>query len=331
MMKNKVFFGVALALLLALVPVSSLSKDTKPAKSEVIVLSKGNTMVLNDEVNGESIGKVIAKAKELDAELNSSLTGKFKGNSTKPLYLFLNTPGGSIQSGLELIEALKGVGRPIHTITLFAASMGFQIAQGLDDRLILKSGVLMSHRAQGEFGGEFGGQAPSQIDNRYQLWKDRMDELDAQTVERSKGKQTMESYQKQYASEMWLTGGKSVAQGYADKQVLVKCDSSLVGTSKHELMFMGLIKVTYELDNCPINTAPMNIQIGFTTTRGYMNAEDFVNMGGQFGSNCLVNNPNGMNLCALDTSLDLSKIGELKTKFLSHYEKKQKQVVPYRW
>lgn len=327
MKTNKVIVGAALALLMALVPASSLSKDTK---KETVVLSKSNTIVLNSEVDGESTGKVIAKAKELDKELNSSLKGKFTGNSRKPLYLFLNTPGGSIQSGLELIEALQGIGRPVNTVTLFAASMGFQIAQALDERLILKNGVLMSHRAYGGFEGEFGGSAPSQIDSRYSLWKDRMDELDAQTVARTKGKQTMESYQKQYASEMWLTGAKSVAQGYADREVLVRCDETLTGTTQHELMFMGIIRVVYELDNCPINTAPMNIQIGFITTRGYMNSADFVKAGGAFGPGCLLEN-NKDKLCALDTSLSLEKVAELKGKFQAFYLHRQKQIVPYRW
>lgn len=327
-MKIKATVGLVLALLLAMVPVSSLSsaKDSKEASKGALVLSESNVIVLNTQVDGESTAKVISEAKVLDAKLSGI---KELVSSKKPLYIFLNTPGGSIQAGLEMIEALKGLGRPVHTITLFAASMGFQIAQNLDNRYIIKNGVLMSHRAKGGFEGEFGGQSPSQIDSRYALWKSRLDELDTVTVTRSKGKQTLASYQKQYASEMWLTGQQSVDQGYADEVSSVKCDSSLDGTTVHSLMFMGMIPVQYELDKCPLNTSPLNIKVGFATnTKGFMNEAEFVKAGGGFGADCLVQSATDPSkLCALDTSLNLQKIRDLASQFRNSYESKKNQVV----
>ncbi|CAM6004799.1 unnamed protein product, partial [Sphagnum balticum] len=93
--------------------------------------------------------------------------------------------GGGIQSGLEMTEALNGLGCPVDTVTLFAASMGWQIAQSLGERLILKNGVMMSHHATGEAQGEFGGSIRTQMENRQQLWIDRVRELDEQTVRRT--------------------------------------------------------------------------------------------------------------------------------------------------
>lgn len=318
-------FGLVILALATILPTSHLSGD----ETETIVLSKNNTIVLNSEVNGESVGSVISKAKSLENEVNLGLRNRFRMGEKKPLYLFLNTPGGSIQSGLEMIEALNGMGRKVNTITLFAASMGFQIAQNLGDRLILKNGVLMSHRAKGGFEGEFGGQSPSQVENRQALWKSRLDELDAQTVSRTGGKQTMASYQKQYASEMWLTGQQSVTQGYADKIVMVKCDASLTGTTSHEEMVF-IFRATYELDNCPINTSPMNVQIGFATNKGkMMNSDEFVKAGGEFGPSCLTESASNKDkLCALDTSLNMEKVRELKVKFVDQYEGKKNKIVP---
>lgn len=256
-MKLKAILGLLFAALLVGGTVAT-SKAQNKAESDVIVLTANNTLVLNAEVEGDSVGKVIADAKKLDSKL-SSIREKVQGKA--PLYLVLNTPGGSIQSGLELIEAMNGLGRKVHTITLFAASMGFQIAQNLDDRLIVKSGVLMSHHARGGVQGEFGGVEPSQMGSRLQLWLDRVKEMDEKTAERTKGKQTYDSYIKQYDHEMWLTGTKSVDQGYADRVVKVKCDDSLSGTTAHEASFFG-IPITYELDNCPLNSAPLNVKVG---------------------------------------------------------------------
>lgn len=327
-MKNKFnFVAVLVALGVLLLPLS-VSKN-ESTNNETVVLTSENVIVLNSQVDGESTSAVISKAKELDSGLASGLKGKLGLSSGKPLFLFLNTPGGSIQSGLEMVEALRGLGRPVHTITLFAASMGFQIAQNLDTRYIIKNGVLMSHRAKGGFEGEFGGQSPSQIESRYALWKSRLDELDEQTAKRTSGKKTLAQYQQQYASEMWLTGAQSVAQGYADKVVQVKCDKSLSGTSTKEAMVFGLIKVQYDLDNCPLNTSPMNVRLGFATNRGnYMDVEEFLTKGGQFGPSCLTEGVNNKDrLCALDTSLNMEKVKELKVRFVNQYTEKMRQVV----
>lgn len=321
-------FGLAVVALVALFPSSSLSGN-EAAEAETIVLSSSNTIVLNSEVNGESVGAVISKAKTLVGKQSSGLKNKLGVGKKCNLKLFLNTPGGSVQSGLELDEALNGMGCQVDTITLFAASMGFQIAQNLGERLILKNGVLMSHRAKGGFEGEFGGQAPSQIESRFALWKSRLDELDSKTVARTGGKQTMASYQKQYASEMWLTGQQSVDQGYADRVIKVRCDSSLDGTTKREEQVF-IFRVTYELDNCPINTGPMNAKLGFATNRGkIMDYEDFVQSGGEFGTACLLEGvTNKDKLCALDTSLTVEKIKEGRMKFFAQYEGKKNKVIP---
>jgi len=290
MKMNKIAVGLLIVLATVLVPCILASKD---GGTETIVLSKKNLLILNSEVNGDSTASVIATAKELDEKLTKKhpLT-----NDKDPMYLFLNTPGGSIQSGLEMIEALKGIGRPVNTITLFAASMGFQIAQNLDDRLILKNGVLMSHHAAGEFSGAFGGIQPSQVDSRYGFWLDRIKELDEQTVSRTNGKQTYESYTKAYDHEMWLTGAKSIAQGYADRIVAVKCDSTLSGVTTKHAEFMG-IELLYDLDNCPINTSPMNIRIQEQTGK----------------------------------TLTSEIAAEVKAKFMSQFYNKQKQIVPTYW
>src|SRR5665213_897857 len=184
--KNKFAVGLLLTLALILIPRTSTSKDSGP---ETIVLTESNLLVLNSEVNGESVGALIVKAKDLD----NKLSGRF-GSNNKPLYLYLDTPGGSVQSGLELIEALKGLGRPVHTVTAFSASMGFQIVENLNNRYILQSGILMSHRAAGQFEGSFGGTSPSQLEQRIHLYTQITKELDEQTVSRTNGKQTLESY-----------------------------------------------------------------------------------------------------------------------------------------
>lgn len=287
---KKLVLTVLLGFGVLLIPKMSISQGkTSPDITPTVTLTSKNLLVLNGEVNGETTSAVISKAKEL---CQVSPVKKLFGQ--KPtLDLFINSPGGSIQAGLELNEALRGTGCKINTIVLFAASMAFQIVQNLDDRLILKNGVMMSHHAAGGFEGSFGGTKPSQLDSRYQFWLDRVRELDEQTVSRTKGKQTYDSYLKEYDHEMWLTGTKSVQEGYSDEVVLVRCDASIDGTTKHSLDFMG-IQISYELDNCPLNTAPMNISMLLPTGK----------------------------------ELPAEIKNEIKAKFLNQFFNSQKQAIP---
>lgn len=247
-MLNK-FNGLALSLLF-LVSLLLMFASTSSGTDGTIILSKKNTVILSSEIDGDSVGQAIADAKRIDSKHKKS-----------PIYLFMNTPGGDIQAGMELLESLHGLSRPVNTITLFSASMGFELVQNLGDRLILQNGILMSHRAVGEFKGSFGGKRPSQMDNRYNLWLSRIQEFDEQTVKRTNGKQTLDSYQKAYSDELWLTGKQAVESGYADRIVTVKCDSSLSGFTTHNMSLFGLT-ILYDLDNCPVHTSPMNIRIG---------------------------------------------------------------------
>lgn len=294
-------------LLIALAFLSLSVAQAAPIKE--IVLTKDNTLVLNQAFTGESVSDLIGQAKKLDADLDSGY----------PIYLFLDTPGGSIQAGLELIEYFKGVNRPVHTITLFAASMGWQLVQNLGQRYVLQYGVLMSHKASGGFRGEFGGDG-SQLDSRYSLWLRRLSMMDQQTVDRTNGKKTLKQYQSEYDNELWLNGSEAVNEGYADAVVSVKCDSTLAGNSQKTVMGFGFsIEVLF--DKCPIRTSPIGISAKLRTNKGYMSLEKFMADGGRFGKKCkFKKTPDRFDysnnlvkgepaeLCLIDTELTLDKI-----------------------
>jgi len=307
----------------------AVGSENQALDDKEVVLKEGNVVVFRGEVTEETVGLAIQSLREADKVLSEQ--GIIKENFAKkqPIYLILDTPGGSVMAGLELIDFARGLGRPVHTVTMFAASMGFQIVQHLDTRYMTHSGTLMSHRARGGVSGEFGGQSESQLDSRLNFWKEKIQEMDLQTVARTGGKQTLESYTKSYVPELWLTSGKAVSGGYADKVVTVRCDKSLVGTTQHQAFLMGVIPVTYDLDKCPLNPTPMNVKIGVSTNKGYMSSEDFIKKGGIFGEACLVSQ-DPLKLCALDTTLNVKKIETLKKQFVSEYKTETRKVIDYK-
>lgn len=324
-MRNLTKFTLSLALAAFLVVIPAHAAPIKK-----IILTSDNTVILNDAISGASVADVITKAKELDSD---TIVGAITGKNKKPIYLYLRTPGGEIQSGLEMFEALQGLNRPVDTITNFAASMGFQTVQNLGKRYITQSGTLMSHRASGGFEGSFGGQKPSPLDSQKNFWEQRLYEMDMKTVERTKGKQTLASYQAQYAPDMWITGSQAVSQGYADEIVQIQCDKTLAGVTTKTVNFMGIININYDLDNCPLNSSPMNVRIGrIATNKGEMDYGKFQASAGGFGVDCLVSAATDKTkVCASNSTLSFEKINNLKTDFRNQFLDIRNQVKSNRY
>lgn len=293
----------------------------QPPLTETITLAADNTLVLNQAFTGQSVAKLMEEADKMNSSLKSGY----------PIYLLLYTPGGSIQAGLELYDYLKGLNRPIHTITMFAASMGFQTVQHLDKRYITRYGVLMSHSASGSFSGSFGGQR-SQLDSRYGMWLRRVEMMDQMTVDRSHFLTSLEQFYAMYAPELWLNGVEAVKIGLADAVAIVKCDASLTG-SYDKVFNLGLFSVLVTFAKCPIRTAPLGVKMNLLTNKGNMSVNEFLTQGGKFGDKCRMSSQPVLNqygeisktmvpaeLCALDKKItydSLIKLKAEKTMFLN--------------
>lgn len=240
-----------------------------------------------------------------------------------PMYLVLYTPGGSIQAGLELFDYLEGLNRPIHTVTMFAASMGFQTVQHLGKRYITRYGSLMAHKARGSFEGEFGG-GVSQLDSRYGMWLRRIEMMDKVAVKRSGKIKTLKDFYSMYAPELWLNGQEAVDVGLADSVATIKCDATLSGTKK-VFFDLGFVGLNVLFAKCPAITAPVGAEIVLLTNKGQMTLKDFLLKNGKFGKNCRETEVKGgtdffgshhpgllSELCASDKELTYAKVVKIK-------------------
>lgn len=299
-------------------------------QAKEIKLTTDNTAVLRESFNASSITQLKQDLSRLDANLKSGY----------PIYLVLYTPGGSVQKGLELFEFAKGLNRPIHTVTIFAASMGFQAIQNLGKRYVLKYGILMSHKARGGFEGEFGG-GLGQLDARYSMWLKRVDSLDKQTVKRTKGKQTLKSYRAAYENELWLNGDEAVAKGYADEVAIVSCSKDLSQGKSAKTLNLGFFKVKLQFSDCPLVTSPLGMSASILTNNGYMDMDDFLVKNGKFGKDCKrkktkqydsfssENIVEEKELCAYDINLSYEKIKAQMEKQMSIANKDLRNSVKY--
>lgn len=236
------------------------SLDKPALTSEALGLNDANTVVLKDVVRSGSITQVI---KELAAREN---------NDEPVIYLVLDTPGGSVFAGINLIQYLKGYKKPVKTITIFAASMGFQIAEGNPgERLILDTGILMSHPMSGGLSGELG--TGFSADNQHGFIKEIIETMDKQVVARTNGKVSLEEYKRAYDNELWTTGQNAVNKGYADSVTKVGCTDQLSSSidSVDEREFLGFagfagplsLEIKYETSRCPLMISLLRYQVAF--------------------------------------------------------------------
>lgn len=231
------------------VPVyTEIKEEEDPKKIPLVLLTKTNMLMFRGPVTAKSMNELKNKLIKLSHKLPSRAH----------IYLVLDTPGGGINAGMSFIDVAKAIPQKVHTITLFAASMGFQIAQNLDNRYITPSGTLMSHRAYiSGFEGEIPGEGIIRLNHLLALLK-RMDTIAARRVG-----MTFKDYRELVRDEYWVDGDQAVAQKAADRTILLKCSKDLAsGTEEVEVKNMfGSATLTFS--KCPLMTAPLKIAYNY--------------------------------------------------------------------
>ena len=73
----------------------------------------------------------------------------------KPIYLYINSPGGSVTAGMSIYDTMQFINAPVHTICLGqACSMGAFILSSGDKRFAMRSSRIMIHQPLGGYQGQ---------------------------------------------------------------------------------------------------------------------------------------------------------------------------------
>lgn len=118
--------------------------ETKTFKKKIkrVSLRPDNTLFLFEEVLPQNSNVLALTITTLD------------NGSSDPLYLLIDSPGGSVFAGAKVISAIEGSTRPVYTVCVgLCASMGAMIHSYGHKRLATDRSVLMYHPASGGFQG----------------------------------------------------------------------------------------------------------------------------------------------------------------------------------
>lgn len=230
---------------------------------ENITLTPANHVLLRNEVNDETMAKL---------SIDLSIAVMKRGTATYPIYLVLDSPGGSIDAGQGFIEYAKNIPN-LQTITIFSASMAAGIVEALPGkRNILETGILMFHRARGGVDGQF---ESGELESRLDLYKRivrRMENINA-----SRMGITLNSYKAAVKDELWIFGEENIRKNSADAIVNIICsDSLLSSTTQESFLVMGMFKVQVEFSRCPLLRGGTVVNKNMTTFYKKYRAEKYM-------------------------------------------------------
>jgi ATP-dependent Clp protease protease subunit len=167
-------------------------------------LLRERIIFLGSEVRDENANAICAQMLLLAAE-----------DPEKDIYLYINSPGGSVTAGMAIYDTMQFVKNDIATVAMgLAASMGqFLLAAGAPGkRFALPHSRIMMHQPSGGLGGSA---SDIRIQAEQMLFiKKQMAELIAQHTG-----QTLDQIEKDSDRDRWFTAEAARAYGFVDHVV----------------------------------------------------------------------------------------------------------------
>jgi len=170
-------------------------------------LLKERIIFLGEEVNDTTASLVVAQLLYLESE-----------DPDKDIYLYINSPGGSITSGMAIYDTMQYIKPQVSTICIgMAASMGaFLLAAGeKGKRFALPNSEIMIHQPLGGFKGQ-----ATDIDIHAKRILKTKDTLNRILSERTG--QTMEKIQHDVERDYFMSSQEAAEYGLIDEVITKK-------------------------------------------------------------------------------------------------------------
>ena len=166
-------------------------------------LLKDRIVMVQGQVEDTMANAIVAQLLFLDAQDN-----------TKDIYMYINTPGGSVSAGLAIVDTMNFIKSPVQTIVMgVAASMGTIIASSgtKGKRFMLPNAEYMIHQPMGGTGG--GTQQTDMAIAAQHLLKTR-ERLEQILTDNSN--RTLKQIHKDAERDYWMTAEETLEYGFID-------------------------------------------------------------------------------------------------------------------
>lgn len=182
----------------------------------------------------------------IDSDVASSFIYKLNTLSNKNVFVYLDTPGGSVESGNKMLMEIQKYN--LSCIADRAYSMGFVLLQGCQNRYIRPYSRIMQHQISYGIQNEKG-----KIDN----YANFIDQVEDELVEMQSSKIGLDKdrFRLRTMNDWWMMGKYAIENNCADEMVDIFCDTKLV--KQNETNDFGFYKLTYS--KCPLISDPIEI------------------------------------------------------------------------
>lgn len=189
----------------------------------------------------------------IDNDVSSVLLYRLSLLNTTNVYLYINSPGGEVMAGLEIVNYMKSMqaqNKEINCICHNAMSMAFVIFQYCSNRYILYSSTLMQHQMSIGIRGKL-----YDINSRLKYYNTIENELNLYQATRMKI--NVSDFIRNIQDDWWLYSSDIIKNNGADEIVSISCSfQNYQETVKVSTLF-GEIKIIYSA--CPIVNYPIDI------------------------------------------------------------------------
>ena len=182
----------------------------------------------------------------IDSDVASAFIYKLNTLANKNVIVYLDTPGGSVESGNKMLMEIQKYN--LSCVVDRAYSMGFVLLQGCVNRYIRPYGRVMQHQISYGVQNEKG-----KIDS-YTKFIDQIED-DLVELKADKIGMTKDEFRLKTMNEWWMVGKHALETNCVDEIIDVYCDAKL--THKNETLDYGFYKLTYSL--CPLIGDPIEI------------------------------------------------------------------------
>ncbi len=176
---------------------------------KIITLKKNNFISIDDTISESNVAKWISQLSKLN---------------TNPIYLYIDSPGGSVDAGLQFINVMNwhiNQGKTINCVAKSAYSMAFVIFQNCSNRYVISSTTLMQHQISLS-----GVKGPINNMMNYLEMVNQMS-LQLDNMVSSRLEMTLDNYRNKVSNDWWIYGNLAIDYKVADEFVIVGCEPEL--------------------------------------------------------------------------------------------------------